>query len=175
MPLLYFSLGSNQGDRILNLRAAVSALVRIGIEPIAVSPVYESRHVGELPASGPVPNYLNCVVSAYTLLDPDAVLHTTQEIENEMGHPRDSRWLPRNIDIDILLYGNQTIQSSFLTIPHPRLCERAFVVVPLLEIAPEVRLPDGRWVKEIALSPSIRLQSLTRIDDAVRIMEQQSR
>ena len=128
----YLSLGSNVGDRLRNLREAVNRLDAAGIAVRAVSAVYETEPQGNREQAW----FLNCVVAVDTVLAPRALLEQALAVEAAMGRERVVRWGPRNIDVDLLLYGAQRVDEPGLTIPHPRLAERAFALVPLAEIAP---------------------------------------
>jgi 2-amino-4-hydroxy-6-hydroxymethyldihydropteridine diphosphokinase len=141
----YLGLGSNMGDRGNYLTQARDLLksseeVRISKE----SSLYESEPVGYLDQ----PCFLNQVVDVKTTLAPQDLLHILQQVENVLGRRRVIRWGPRVIDIDLLLYDRLTISSDDLTVPHPRLDERNFVLVPLNEISPELVHPDGRTTAE---------------------------
>lgn len=139
----FLGLGSNIEDRLDYLQAAVDGLAehpKIRVD--AVSSVYETEPVGG-PEQGP---YLNMAVRVATLLSPGRLLGATQDIERLLGRMRGERWGPRKIDIDILLYGDREVSRRNLQIPHPRLAERAFALVPLIEVAPRVRLGDGRSI-----------------------------
>lgn len=129
-------LGSNLGDRLANLRYAVEALREAGIEIVAASPVYETRAVGG-PPQGP---FLNAVVSVHTDLSPRDLLALTQEIETGAGRVRTVRWGPRTLDIDLLRSADLVYRTDTLTIPHPRMSARAFVLVPLADVDPTVDL-----------------------------------
>ena len=145
----FLGLGSNIEDRLDSLQAAVHALdehPKIRVD--AVSSVYETEPVGG-PEQGP---YLNLVVRAATLLSPRKLLGATQDIEQRLGRVRAERWGPRTIDVDILLYGRRTMRRRSLEIPHPRLTERPFALVPLMEVAPGTTLPDGRTVASVLAS-----------------------
>ena len=132
----YLSLGSNVGDREANLRAAISRLKELGgVE--AVSAMYETEPVDVTDQ----PWFINCAVKLVTAKSPDDLLAGVLAIERSMGRERTRRKGPRNIDIDILLYGEQAIAQPGLTIPHPGLAVRMFVLAPLAEIAPTVRHP----------------------------------
>ncbi len=129
---IFLSLGSNLGDRQGNLENAVSFLnQRLRIEK--VSSVYETEPVDVVNQ----PKFLNMVCKVATGLSPTGLLFTTQGIENKLGRPPNTHNAPRPIDIDILFYGNQVVTMPNLVIPHPRIAERAFVLVPLTEIAPD--------------------------------------
>jgi 2-amino-4-hydroxy-6-hydroxymethyldihydropteridine diphosphokinase len=134
--LVYLSLGSNVGDRAANLNAAIERLRSLG-EVAAVSSFYETEPV-EFTAQ---PWFLNCAVKLNTEKMPKQLLNAVLDIEKEMGRKRLKKKGPRTIDIDILLFGNSVIDTKGLTVPHPAMHERRFVLEPLAEIAPEVRHP----------------------------------
>lgn len=134
--LVYLSLGSNVGDRAANLNAAIERLRSLG-EVVAVSSLYETEPV-EFTAQ---PWFLNCAVKLNTEKMPKQLLNAVLDIEKEMGRKRLKKKGPRTIDIDILLFGNSIIDTKGLTVPHPAMHERRFVLEPLAEIAPEVRHP----------------------------------
>lgn len=143
--LVYLSLGSNVGDREANLREAISRLGAIG-HVQKVSSFYETEPV-ELAAQ---PWFLNCAVELETEKMPKQFLSAILQIEQEMGRRREQRRGPRTIDIDILLFGSSVIDTKDLTIPHPAMHERRFVLEPLAEIAPEQRHPIfKRTVREL--------------------------
>lgn len=142
---VYLSLGSNVGDRAANLKLAIERLASLGTV-VAVSSFYETEPV-ELTAQ---PWFLNCAVHLDTEKMPRQLLSGVLAIEQEMGRRRQQNKGPRNIDIDILLFGNSTVKAKGLTIPHPAMHERRFVLDPLAEIAPEVRHPGlKRTVREL--------------------------
>ncbi len=133
---VYLGLGSNLGDRMSNLASAVERLSRkITIKKI--SSVYETEPVYYKEQ----PLYLNAVLSAVTELDPFELLNFVKSIESDLGRQPSFRNAPRTIDIDILFYGDQVAETPEITIPHPRIAERAFVLVPLAEIAPRLVHP----------------------------------
>jgi 2-amino-4-hydroxy-6-hydroxymethyldihydropteridine diphosphokinase len=132
----YLSLGSNIGDRAANLHAAVSRLSQVG-KVVAVSSFYETEPVGFTSQ----PWFLNCAVGIDTDKAPTELLQAALAIEQEMGRTRTREKGPRNIDIDILLFGDDVVDEKGLKIPHPGLPSRRFVLEPLAEIAPEARLP----------------------------------
>lgn len=143
----YLGLGSNLGDRAANLKRAVEELAgRPGIRVTRRSAIYETEPVGRRDQ----PDFLNLVVEAQVSLTPRRLLDEVLAVEHGMGRVRRERWGPRMIDIDILLYGGERMDVPGLTIPHPRLAERAFVLVPLAELAPALVLPDGGRVAELA-------------------------
>lgn len=134
----YIGLGANLGDRLDSLREAVRLLgFGQGIVVKRCSPVYETEPVGGPPQG----RFLNAVLDIQTGLEPEFLLERCEEVENAMGRERIERWGPRTIDIDILLYGDAIVRSETLEIPHPRMHERAFVLTPLADLAPEVVHP----------------------------------
>ncbi|MCH8149409.1 MAG: 2-amino-4-hydroxy-6-hydroxymethyldihydropteridine diphosphokinase [Planctomycetes bacterium] len=148
----YLGLGSNLGDRLGSLRAAVYALdkhdgIRVDRDH-GVAAVYETSPVG-----GPrdQPLYLNSAVRITTTLDPHFLLFSILHIESDLGRERGERWSARTIDIDILLYDHLTLDEERLTIPHPRLHERRFVLAPLSDIAGDMTHPGlGLSIQELA-------------------------
>lgn len=142
---VYLSLGSNLGDREANLRAAIERLGVVG-EVIAVSSFFETEPVEFTDQ----PWFLNCVVALETGKTPRPLLKALLGVEQAMGRRRTQDKGPRNIDIDILLFGDSVVDTKGLTIPHPALHERRFVLEPLVEIAPEVRHPVlNKTVREL--------------------------
>jgi 2-amino-4-hydroxy-6-hydroxymethyldihydropteridine diphosphokinase len=137
--MVYLSLGSNLGDRQVNLRTAVGKLLNLG-NVLTVSSIYETEPV-EFTEQ---PWFLNCVVLMQTEMLPKFFFAGIQEIEKEMGRQRSQPKGPRTIDIDILLFGNATITTPQLTVPHPAMKERRFVLAPLAEIAPDVKIPGSK-------------------------------
>lgn len=139
----FLGLGSNIGDRLDYLQSAVNALnTHPKVRVDAVSSIYETQPVGGPEQAA----YLNMVVRAATLLSPRALLKVAQGVEADLGRERNERWGPRTIDIDILLYDQATIRRRNLEIPHPRLTQRPFALVPLMEVAPGMKLPDGKSI-----------------------------
>jgi 2-amino-4-hydroxy-6-hydroxymethyldihydropteridine diphosphokinase len=148
---VYLSLGSNLGDRAAHLKGAIKRLDTLG-KIIAVSSFYETEPV-ELTAQ---PWFLNCAVELDTEKMPKQLLASIFDIEKEMGRRRVQKKGPRTVDIDILLFGNSIIKAKGLTIPHPAMHDRRFVLEPLAEIAPEIRHPIfKRTIRELrdALPP----------------------
>lgn len=138
MATVYLSLGANIGDREANLRAAIAALLPIGVQVERLSQLYETEPVDYLDQ----PWFLNCVVEANTELTPQALLQALRSIEAQLRGEKQFAKGPRKIDLDILLYGNETIATPDLQIPHPRMLQRRFVLAPLAEIAPQLRHPS---------------------------------
>jgi len=134
---IYLSLGSNLGDRAANLERALAALGDAGIAILRCSSIYLTEPVG-LAAQ---PWFLNCAVEADTALMPLQLLHALRRIERELGSRKLTPQGPRVIDLDILLYGTSVIGSRELQVPHPRMTERRFVLVPLAELAPQLHHP----------------------------------
>jgi 2-amino-4-hydroxy-6-hydroxymethyldihydropteridine diphosphokinase len=144
MPLAILALGSNLGERSFFLKKACEYLKREGINIRKMSSVYESLPEGFTEE----PLFLNMVVEVETELNPFELLKKTQEIERILGRSSKGRKGPRTIDIDIIFYDNVKIDSEELKIPHPRAFERDFVLKPLLEIHPNLKVPSSRAQKE---------------------------
>jgi len=134
---IYLSLGSNVGDRAAHLAAGIAALDAAGVRVTRQSSLYATEPVGFQTQSW----FLNCVVAAETALMPRQLLRVVRHIERQLGRRRMVRGGPRKLDIDILFYGGAIVRARDLVIPHPRLAERRFVLVPLREIAPTLRHP----------------------------------
>ena len=135
--IAYIGIGANLGDARANVADAVERLRRLpGCELQAVSALYRTAPID---SSGD--DYINAVARLATTLDAEALLVALHEIELAHGRERPYRNAPRTLDLDVLLYGEEQINSPTLTVPHPRMTERAFVLVPLLELAPEIRVP----------------------------------
>lgn len=139
MNTAYLGLGSNLGNRLAFLRGGRDILVNCpGIELVQASGVYETEAVGG-PSDNPL--FLNSVLQIQTSLDPRQLLEACLAAEDEFGRSRPVRWAPRTLDVDILFYADQVVCEDDLIIPHPRLQERTFVLVPLMEIAPDLKHP----------------------------------
>ena len=147
MPRIFVGLGSNLGDRERNLCEAVERLREIGA--VRLSTLRDTDPVGVVDQ----PNFLNAVAELSSELPARELLDRLLEIERELGRDRgkEERWGPRTIDLDLLLYGDEVIEEPGLTLPHPRLAERRFVLEPLHELAPDLVLPDGRRIKDLLL------------------------
>jgi 2-amino-4-hydroxy-6-hydroxymethyldihydropteridine diphosphokinase len=156
MPTIYLSLGSNIGDRQANIRAAIAGLPSAGVHVNQVSSLYETEPVDFLDQ----PWFLNCVVEAETNLESHALLQAFQDIETQLGSKKDFAKGPRKIDLDILLYGAETIASADLQVPHLRMLQRRFVLTPLAEIAPDLKHPS--W-------PATAATLLDNVADSSRI------
>ena len=138
MKKAYIALGSNLGKRIENLKRALELLnTEQDISVLKVSPVYETAPVGG-PEQGA---FLNACASLETDLPPEELLLKMLHIEDELGRVREERWGPRLIDLDLLIYEDKIVNTELLEIPHPRLAERGFVLVPLADIAPDLKVP----------------------------------
>ena len=145
MSIVYLALGTNLNDRSANLRAAIEALPS-KINVIAESKVYETPPWGYENQ----PAFLNMAVKCETNLEPESLLKRLKQLEVQLGREQSFRWGPRLIDIDILFYNDLILKSESLTIPHPRLHERAFVLVPLADIAPDFIHPVlKKTIKEL--------------------------
>jgi 2-amino-4-hydroxy-6-hydroxymethyldihydropteridine diphosphokinase len=151
MPRAYLALGSNLGDRAANLQSAVDGLARADeIRVVALSRVYETAPVG-----GPAQDdYLNAVVAIETDLEPHDVLRVAHRLEDAAGRVRRERWGPRTLDVDVLLYDDVRVDDADLTVPHPRMWERGFVLAPLRDVAPDLVDPSAAWkdVREAAVT-----------------------
>jgi len=148
----YFGIGSNLGDRLSYLQLAVDAIAAAaGVRVVAVSPVYETAPVG-----GPQqPDYLNAVVAVETTSSARDLLDLARRVEAAAERVRTVRWGPRTLDVDVLLVGDERVDEEDLVVPHPRMAERAFVMVPLADLDPawRVRLPpDAASVRAIGLA-----------------------
>jgi 2-amino-4-hydroxy-6-hydroxymethyldihydropteridine diphosphokinase len=144
----FIGLGSNLGQREGTLREALRMLDEPeGIEVAAVSSFRETDPVGVVDQ----PRFVNAAAALETSLSPRELLARLLEVERALGRDRSAEepWGPRTVDLDLLLYGDETIAEPGLEVPHPRLAERAFVMEPLLELDPELRLPDGRRLRDL--------------------------
>jgi 2-amino-4-hydroxy-6-hydroxymethyldihydropteridine diphosphokinase len=138
----YLGLGSNVGDRESHLRAAIELLRERGVEVEAISSAYETEPVGEVLDQA---DFLNAAIRIRTELEPEALLDLCKEIEVARGRQLDApRHSPRPLDVDLLLLGDLELSTERLTLPHPEVTSRRFVLAPLLELEPELALPDGR-------------------------------
>ena len=144
----YVGLGSNLGEREATLWKALEGLgATEGIEVVAVSSFRETDPVGVVDQ----PRFVNAAAALETSLSPRELLERLLDVERSLGRDRavEERWGPRTLDLDLLLYGGESIDEPGLEVPHPRLAERAFVLEPLLELDPDLRLPDGRPLRDL--------------------------
>lgn len=150
MAVVYLSLGSNLGDREDNLLQALSLISRY-MTLTALSSVYETEPLEYIFQ----PTFLNMVCSGETYYTPRKILELTQDIEKDLGRVTKFKYGPRTMDVDILLYGHEVIDLPDLQIPHPSFSERAFVLVPLSEVAPDIIHPVlGRSISDLLLEVS---------------------
>jgi 2-amino-4-hydroxy-6-hydroxymethyldihydropteridine diphosphokinase len=148
MTEVFVALGANLAEPQAQILRAIAALQNIpATELLACSPLYSSSPMGPQDQ----PDYINAVARLQTSLAPHALLDELQRIELDQGRVRkDERWGPRTLDLDILLFGQQVIDDERLTIPHYGMKQRAFVLVPLFDLAPDLTLPDGNQLAELA-------------------------
>jgi 2-amino-4-hydroxy-6-hydroxymethyldihydropteridine diphosphokinase len=156
VPTVYLSLGSNVGNREANLRAAIAALSPASVQVKKLSSIYETEPVDYLDQ----PWFLNCVAEAETELAPKPLLQALRSIESQIGNKKEFAKGPRKIDLDILLYGDETIATPDLQVPHPRMLQRRFVLTPLTEIAPALSHPS--W-------PATTAALLVRLTDTSQV------
>ncbi|MFW0881472.1 2-amino-4-hydroxy-6-hydroxymethyldihydropteridine diphosphokinase [Cronobacter dublinensis] len=147
MTLAYIALGSNLAEPLSQVNDALAALAQIPHSRIvATSPFYRTPPLGPQDQ----PDYLNAAVALETTLTAEALLDNTQRIELQQGRVRKAeRWGPRTLDLDIMLFGDETINTERLTVPHYDMKNRAFMLLPLAQIAPALRFPDGERLTEV--------------------------
>ena len=159
MPIAYVALGANLGDPVAQIRHALEALARLpACRLLRASSLYRTAPVGIRNQ----PDFINAVAALETTLPPQALLDALLAVEADFGRRRDYPNAPRTLDLDLLLYDDQTIDAPGLKLPHPRLHLRAFVLAPLLEIAPDCDIP-GRG-RAAAWLPAVRPQKIERIN-----------
>ncbi len=154
----YLGLGSNVGDRRAQLAAAVAALPRHGVRVVASSGTYETEPVGEILDQ---PDFLNACLRIATVHDPETLLDACKAVERELGREAGGmRHAPRPIDVDLLLLGDLEFASERLRLPHAEVMSRRFVLLPLLELDPELTIPDGTRLADAlaALDPAVRVE-----------------
>jgi len=159
----YLGLGSNVGDRAGHLRAAIAMLGERGVEVEAVSSAYETEPVGEILDQ---PDFLNAAIRIRTELEPEELLAVCKAVEAERGRTLDApRHSARSLDIDLLLLGDLELSTDRLTLPHPEVTSRRFVLEPLLELDPGMALPDGTRLADAlaALGPGERVDQAAAV------------
>ena len=167
MNTVYLSIGTNMGDREANLKLAVKLLTEAqGVTVEAVSSIYETAPVGFVDQA----SFLNIAVRLLSSLSPSDMLRLCQEIEQELGRVREFRWGPRIIDLDILLYNHENIETESLIVPHERMFERAFVLVPLMEISGP-SIGQLRRAQEALESMDIQKEGVVRWKKGVAVEE----
>jgi 2-amino-4-hydroxy-6-hydroxymethyldihydropteridine diphosphokinase len=171
---VYLGLGSSLGDRMQWLRKACEGVQALSVTgSLVCSTVYQTPHMRLDPEDRAVyPDHLNAVVSFETWMQPHGLLAELQSVERGCGRLREAgkRWQPRTLDIDILLFGELAIQDSQLTVPHPGIAHRRFVLQPLLELLPDLLLADGRWAAEVLASDAIQSQPIEEFADASKLL-----
>jgi 2-amino-4-hydroxy-6-hydroxymethyldihydropteridine diphosphokinase len=147
--IVYVGLGSNLDNSVHQVEQALRTLETLPATELKThSTLYRSTPLGQQNQ----PDYINAVAVLHTELSPLALLDELQVIENQQGRVRKVRWGPRTLDLDMLLYDQKQLQSPRLTLPHPGLYERAFVLYPLYECAPDLVLPNGQWIYDLIRS-----------------------
>ncbi|ACK63628.1 2-amino-4-hydroxy-6-hydroxymethyldihydropteridine diphosphokinase [Bacillus thuringiensis] len=167
--IAYIALGSNIGERYTYLTEAIQFLNKNPyIQVDDISSVYETEPVGYTDQSC----FLNLVIKISTNLSPQELLKVTQKVENDLGRKREIRWGPRTIDLDILLYNQENIEAENLIVPHPRMFERAFVIVPLLEINQDIKQNISRsQVEEMKRREGVTVWKQKNGEDAFVLFE----
>ncbi|TMI74675.1 MAG: 2-amino-4-hydroxy-6-hydroxymethyldihydropteridine diphosphokinase [Bacillati bacterium ANGP1] len=161
MTRAYLGLGSNQGDRVALLNAALERLEASGrVRVTKRSSLYETAPVGLTEQ----PRFVNLAAEVETDLDPLDLLELVLAAERDLGRVRTNRWRPRTVDIDILMYDDVQVDTPVLAIPHPEMTRRRFVLEPLLEVAPDAALPDGRRLASFL--PEVRDQDVQKVSSA---------
>ncbi len=157
---VFVGLGSNLDNPLAHVTQAITDIAELPqTTVVGTSNIYRSTAIGQANQ----PDYINAALEISTTLSPEALLDALQSIENKHQRIRSVRWGPRTLDLDILLYGAYTCATERLSIPHPEICNRNFVVQPLLDLDARLCLPDGRILANIL--PIIGLDGLTRLDD----------
>jgi 2-amino-4-hydroxy-6-hydroxymethyldihydropteridine diphosphokinase len=169
----YIALGSNMGERFDFLKKAVQLINREpGIRVVNVSSIYETDPVGYKEQAP----FLNQVIQVNTELSPQQLLKVCMRIENELGRKREFKWGPRTIDLDILLYNQENIETEELIVPHPRMHQRAFVMIPLLELnsdihVPKIEKPMKLLVENLPDKEGVRIWKRKNGEDAFALIE----
>ena len=161
MALAYIGLGSNLSDTVAGQELDSRAQLNLAIDSLSAHPhilVSKRSSFYQTPAIGPgeQPNYINAVAQLDSQLAPLDLLDLLQSIENQQGRVRTVRWGARTLDLDILLYDQLIENSERLTVPHPRMHERGFVLAPLSEIAPDLCLPNGKNIQQLLANCSMQ-------------------
>ncbi len=161
MALAYIGLGSNLSDTVAGQELDSRAQLNLAIDSLSAHPhilVSKRSSFYQTPAIGPgeQPNYINAVAQLDSQLAPLDLLDLLQSIENQQGRVRTARWGARTLDLDILLYDQLIENSERLTVPHPRMHERGFVLAPLSEIAPDLCLPNGENIQQLLANCSMQ-------------------
>ncbi len=145
MITCFIALGSNLEQPLAQVNRAIEEMDELpGSTVTSVSPWYRSTAIGP----GKQPDYINGVAELHSQEEPLTLLHQLQDIENRHQRQRQTRWAARTLDLDLLLYGDNIVNETALTVPHPRMLERNFVLYPLFDIAPALTLPDGSLLKD---------------------------
>lgn len=171
--LAYLSIGSNMGDRFYHLKNAIQLLTNEKeIELVNASSIYETDPVG-YENQGP---FLNMVIAINTGLSPEDLLKLCLKIEIDLGRKREIKWGPRTLDLDILLYNHENIETEDLIVPHPRMHHRAFVMVPLIEInndinVPMIEKPMKLWVENLPDKKGVRIWKRKNGEDVFALFE----
>lgn len=158
------ALGSNLGDRLANLQAGLREIADAdGVDVVAVSPIYETAPVGGPDGQGP---YLNAALAADVAIDAESLLGMLHRIEEGRERSRDVYWGPRTLDLDLLVHGSLVVDTPTLQVPHPRMHERRFVMVPVCDIAPDLVHPTlGRTMRDLLADLPPDPGELTRFSD----------
>lgn len=169
----YLALGSNLGDRFDNLKQAIRALANEkDIYVVNTSSIYETEPVGYVDQEP----FLNMVIQVETGLSPIELLKLSLKIENDLGRIREIKWGPRTLDLDILMYNQENIETEELIVPHPRMHQRAFVLIPLLEInhhihVPSIEKPLKLWVENLPDKEGVRIWKRINGEDVFALFE----
>lgn len=162
MTIAYVGLGSNLGDKLGYIKQALDMLEAVpGLSLLRVASLYETAPWGNVEQAW----YVNTVAEIDSQLTPEQLLEVCLSIEKQLGRTREVRWGPRTLDLDLLLFGHEKIKLPQLQVPHPRLAERAFVLVPLAELQPDLIIPQGS-VRELA-ARSLLNQEIKKINNGI--------
>jgi 2-amino-4-hydroxy-6-hydroxymethyldihydropteridine diphosphokinase len=148
----YVALGGNLGDVLTSFRRAIDLLAQRGVVTVSLSSAYRTEALRAAAETKAVPDYWNAVAGVRAALSPRALLTELNAVEAALGRVRRERWASRPIDLDLLLYGDKCLRDPDLIVPHPSMAERVFVLRPLVEIAPEVRVPPEGHTATMLLS-----------------------